>query len=87
MDLEAIENYLLRSEYPEGFTKAEKANLRRKCRNNFRIDDGILQYKTARKGGEEGEEAETATWKVCVRTEAEKKRVLESCHAGLGGML
>ena len=40
-----VENYLLRGKYLEGYTKGEKANLRRKCRNNFKIEAGILYYK------------------------------------------
>ena len=35
-ELEAVENYLLRGAYPSGLSKGEKANLRRKCKNNFK---------------------------------------------------
>ena len=48
-DLNAVEKYLLRGEYPDNFTKAEKANLRRRCRNNFQLADGVLKYRTAMK--------------------------------------
>jgi len=30
-----VDNYLRRGRYPEGLSKEEKANLRRKCRKNF----------------------------------------------------
>ena len=54
-DFNAVEKYLLRGEYPDNFTKAEKANLRRRCRNNFQLADGVLKYRTAiyeaRQGG------------------------------------
>ena len=75
-DLTAVEAYLRRGEYPVGLNKGEKANLRRRCRNNFKVENEVLYYKKAR-----GEE-----WKICVRSEDEKKRIMESCHAGVGGM-
>ena len=44
-ELSVVEDYLLRGNYPDGFSKAEKANLRRKCRNNFMMDKGVLHYR------------------------------------------
>ena len=55
-DFNAVEKYLLRGEYPDNFTKAEKANLRRRCRNNFQLADGVMKYRTAMKPGK---------WRVC----------------------
>ena len=52
---------------PDNFTKAEKANLRRQCRNNFQLADGVLKYRTTMKPGKEEEE-----WRVCIQTEEEK---------------
>ena len=72
-----IESYLRFGEYPNNMEKGEKANLRRKCRNNFKFDSGILYYKKAK---------EKDSWTVCVRTEEEKKRILQSCHAGMEGI-
>ena len=34
-ELEAVKNYLLCGAYLSGLSKGEKANLRRKCKNNF----------------------------------------------------
>lgn len=42
-----IENYLTRSEYPEGSTKAEKGAIRKRAKK-FRMVDGLLHY-TGRK--------------------------------------
>ena len=81
-ELSVVEEYLLRGSYPDGFSKAEKANLRRKCRNNFQIEDGVLHY---RKNG--GNEKEENQWRVCVRSEEEKARILESCHSGVAGII
>lgn len=81
MDLRAVENYLLRGEYPASFSKAEKSNLRRRCRNNFKLDSGILKYRTAKMTGEK----EETEWRICVRTEEEKKRIIVCCHEGMSG--
>ena len=68
-DLAVVDAYLSRGEYPSGLSKGEKANLRRKCRNNFKLEEGVLYYKKANKDSD---------WKICVRS-------IESCHAGVGG--
>ena len=60
----------------EGISKGDKANLRRKCKFNC----GVLYFKRAKKGEGDGE-----GWMICVRTEDEKRRILESCHAGIEG--
>ncbi len=70
-----VESYLLHGDYPEGLSKGEKVNLRRKCRNIYKIKDGILYYRKRTAGGGE-------PWKICARTKEEKKRILQSCHAG-----
>ena len=59
-------------------TTADKANLRRKCRNNFKLEEGILYYRRNVLN-------ENEPWRICVHTEDEKKRVLESCHSGVEG--
>ena len=40
---DAVENYFLHGKYLEEYTKSEKANLRRKCRYNFKIEAGTLE--------------------------------------------
>ena len=49
-------------------------NLRWKCRNNFKIEDGMLHY---RKNG--GSEKEEDNWRICVRSE--EKNVVFLNHA------
>ena len=77
--LQNIENYLHRGEYPSGIEKKDKANFRRKCRNNYKFEKGTLYYKKCTV-----KEVElipgASEWKVCIRSEKEKTRVLESCH-------
>eukprot|EP00731_Ephydatia_muelleri_P017503 Em0010g601a len=38
-ELRAVEKYLIYGEYEEGMEKGEKANFRRKCRNNYKLED------------------------------------------------
>ena len=75
----AVETYLRCSQYPKGMTKGEKANLRRKCKNNLKFETEMLYYK---KDGID----EVSKWKICVRSDDEKRRILESCHSGIEGM-
>ena len=77
----AVENYLRYGKYPDGLPKGEKANLRRKCHTNFMFEDGLLYYRRARSAGVTGE-----AWRICVRTAAERQRILDSCHAGVEGI-
>ena len=52
-DLAAVDAYVRRGEYPSG---GEKANLRRKCRNNFKLEEEVLYYKKA---------SDESDWKIC----------------------
>ena len=40
-EFDDVENYLLYGKYPEEYTKGKKANLRRKCGDNFKLEAGI----------------------------------------------
>jgi hypothetical protein len=82
-DLTDIERYLLCGEYPAGLSKGDKANLRRRCRNNFKLEAGVLYYRRA--SGEDDESGEP--WRIAVKTEDDRQRILESYHAGVGGRL
>ena len=67
--------------------KGEKANLRRKCHRNFKFEGGILYYRTSSAKQEESKkENEDGGWRVCVQTKEERERIMESCHAGVGGL-
>ena len=39
----AVKTYVRSSQYPKGMTKGEKANLRRKCKSNFKFETGMLR--------------------------------------------
>ena len=75
----AVETYLRSSQYPKGMTKGEKANFRRKCKNNFKFETGMLYF---HKDGID----EASQWKICVRSDNEKRQILESCHSGIEDM-
>ena len=79
-DLALVEAYLCFGRYPDSYCKGEKANLRRKCHNNFKFTNGVLYYKMAVKAKMDQE-----NWRICVRTDEEKQSILESCHAGAEG--
>ena len=62
-------------EYPKGMTKGNKdASVK-----IFKFETGMLYYK---KDGIN----EASKWKICVRSDDEKRRILESCHSGIEGM-
>ena len=69
-EFSVVENYLRRNQYPEGISKEDKADLRRKCKN-FKFDCGVLYFKGVMKGEGDGE-----GWKICVRTEGKQRRIL-----------
>lgn len=76
-ELKIVKRYLLHNDYPPGYTKADKVNLRCKCRNNFKLEEGMLYYRRHVSDEEE-------PWRIRMHTEDEKRRVLESCHGGVG---
>ena len=84
-ELSVVETYLRFGRYPDTYSKGEKANLRRKCHNNYQFSNGVLYYKRAVNGNKSRKEEEN--WRICVRTEEEKQRNLESCHAGAEGVV
>ena len=63
-DLTAVDTYLRKGEYPTGLSKGEKANLRRRCRNNFKLQGELLYYKKAHSTAKDGEGQ--SEWKICV---------------------
>ena len=79
-ELEAVKNYLPCGVYPSGLSKGKKANPLCKYKNNFKLEDGTLYYRKAVADGES-----CAPWRICVKTEEDKRRIMESCHAGLEG--
>ena len=70
--LKDIETYVRRGDYPAGLTKAEKANFRRKCRQNFKFEDGILYYKKCSKAEKDEE------WRICVLVQKRKQEFLRA---------
>ena len=42
-EFDDVKNCLLHGKYPEGYAKGEKANLQKKCSDNFKIETGFLR--------------------------------------------
>ena len=49
---------------------------------NFKVEDGHLKYRKYNRVESSGAAGE---WKLCVCTEEEKGRILQSCHASALG--
>ena len=73
-DLAIVEAYLRFGKYPDTYSKGH---------NNFKFSNGVLYYRRAVKTKES--RLKEGNWRICVRTEEEQQRILESCHAGLEG--
>ena len=76
-DYECIFTYLESGIYPAGLSKNEKRNLRRKCNENFKVENGQLYYRRSNRCTTQ----EECEWKLCIKTVEEKQRVLRSCHS------
>ena len=50
---------------------------------NFEIRSGVLYYSATKKGNAEGKC--DRLWKIAVRSEKEKDRILQSCHSDAHG--
>ena len=68
--LDNIERYLRCSEYPEGLSKGEKANFRKKVKH-YKVEEGLLYYRRSK---------ESEDWRVYIRTEPERQEIIQSCH-------
>ena len=62
----------------------DKHNVCGICRNN---QGGILCYKkcSGKRLQQTKTNSQASEWRVCVRSEEEKKRILKSCHGGAAG--
>ena len=67
-ELNVVEKYLVHRDYHNEFSKAEKTNLRRKCRNNYKMEDGVSHYRKRKE----------AMWHTCIRRD-ERKSASWSC--------
>ncbi len=51
-----------------------------------KFEDGQLLYKKCLSTGKATEQMPGASkWKICIRSEEEKKKILDSCHSGIAG--
>lgn len=77
-EYDEVFNYLSAQEYPAtASTKDKKRNFRRKCRDNFKLEDGQLKYR--KKGSED--------WRVFIARRQDRRRILQNCHGSALGKL
>ena len=80
-ELTTVEAYLRYGDYPDVYMKGERNNLRWKCRKNYKFKNGMLYYKRP------SETEEEEPWRICVGTETEKIKIMESCHVEVEGIV
>ena len=77
----AIYQYLASGKYETGSSKNQRRIIRRKAQEHYRIENGRLFYSAISSTNTTKER----TWKLVIKTEEERQRILESCHSGIGG--
>ena len=62
--------------------------LRRKCTENFKLEGCQLYYRKGTRGmkSDVSKEGKDISWRLCIRTNEEKRKVLKSCHEAATGM-
>ena len=86
-EYDEVYSYLESGTYPEGLSKDSKRNWRRKCKENFKIENGQLYHrKGERKPLNEQQEQQEPAWRLCIKTKEEKERILRSSHSTATGM-
>ena len=57
----------------------------RKCNNHFMVKDGVLYYSSVAIEKHAHAENHERIWRTVVRTEGERKRIMEACHSSSQG--
>ncbi len=84
LDYDQLYNYAAFSQYPPGSSKNQRRIIRRKCIEHFRAEDGLLYY-SAVGTTKVSDSCPDRAWKVVVRTDKERRRIIESCHSSAHG--
>ena len=92
MGLTAIEydqlyEYAAFHRYPTGSSKNQRRIIRRRCLEHFRAEDGVLYYSSvgSSKVSQLASDSPDRKWKIVVRSEEERRRIMESCHSSPHG--
>ena len=80
-DYERIFTYLESGIYPAELLKNEKRNFRRKCKENYKVENGQLHYRRSSRSRCTTQEE----WKLCIKNTEDKERILKSCHSSSTG--
>ena len=83
IEYDHLYDYAAFSRYPTGFSKNQRRIIRRKCIEHFRAEDGVPYYSASKVS--KSASCQDRTWKIVVRTEEERRRIIESCHSRMTG--
>jgi len=78
LECDHLYDYAAFGRYPTGSSKNQRRIIQRKCIKHFRAEDGVLYYSAV--GTTQAASCPDRNWKVMVRMEKERRRIIESCH-------
>ena len=79
IEYDHLYNYAAFNQYPIGSSKNQRRIIRRKCVEHLSAENGVLYYSAV--GTSKAASCCDRTWKIVVRTEKERRRIIESCHS------
>ena len=79
IEYDQLNEYAAFHRYPTGSSKNQRRIIRRRCLENFRAEDGVLYYSQL------ASDSPDRKWKIVVRSEEERRRIMESCHSSPHG--
>ena len=81
-DYDEVYSFWQDNTYPNGLSKNEKRNFRRKCNENFFVREGQLYHrKSTRDDRKLRPTVVEASGRLCIKTAEEKLRILKACHS------
>ena len=82
IEYDHLYDYAAFSRYPTGSFKNQRRIIRRKFIEHFRAEDGVLYYSAVGTSKvSKSASCPDREWKVVVRMEKERRRIIESCHS------
>ena len=84
LEYDQLYDYAAFHQYPTGSSKNQRRIIRRKCLEHFRAEDGVLYYSPVGTS-QVSRGSPDRKWKIVVRTEDERRRIMESCHSSPHG--
>ena len=87
IEYEQLYEYAAFHWYPTGSSKNQRRIIRRRCLEHFQAEDGVLYYSSVgtSKVSQMASDSPDRKWKIVVRSEEERRRIMESCHSSPHG--